>query len=179
MESLSRPELLRLLKVARAVSERDWLMILVSYWHGLRVSEVIGLTGGSVQDGYLRTKRLKGSLETVQELVKHPNPLLSEREALIEFARKTYPKAPIFKMRRQHAWRLMQRYGKLAKIAGHKAHPHVLKHTVAMQMIEKAGIHKTRQRLGHKNISSTGAYLKETDANVDAVMVKVTGLTRV
>jgi hypothetical protein len=43
-------------------------------------------------------------------------------------------------------------------------------------MIDKAGIHKTRQRLGHKSIASTGAYLKETDASADAVVVGAVGL---
>ncbi len=47
----------------------------------------------------------------------------------------------------------------------------MLKHSIAMQMIDKAGIHKTRERLGHKSMSSTGAYLKESDASVDSVIV--------
>jgi hypothetical protein len=47
-----------------------------------------------------------------------------------------------------------------------------------MLMIDRAGIQKTRQRLGHKSISSTGVYLEETDANVDAVMVKAVRLGR-
>ena len=177
MDALSKPELLKFLKVARAVSERDWLMFLVAYWHGLRVSELIGLKGSSVRDGFLTVERLKGSLRTVQALVEHSDPLLSERKALLEFTRKTYPNAPIFKLSRQQVWRLMQRYGKLARIPAHKAHPHVLKHTIAMQMIDKAGIQKTRQRLGHKSIAFDWR-LSEGDGrgSVDAVMVGADGL---
>ena len=176
MEALSKPELLALLAAARQESERDWLMILVGYWHGLRVSEIIGIKGSSIRDGYLAVDRLKGSMRTNQALVEHPEPLLSERQPLIEFSRKTYPNQPLFKVSRQHFWRLMRHYGKLAGIPEHKAHPHVLKHSIAMQMIDKAGIHKTRQRLGHKSIASTGAYLIETDANVDLAVVAAVGL---
>ena len=201
MEALTKKELLRLLKVTRARSERDWLMILVGFWHGLRASEICagwrvryvkkgkekqkerylhpGLRACDVRDGHLTVARAKNSLKTVQALVEHPNALLSERKALTEFARRAlYSQMPLFPMRRQHFWRLVKRYAKLAGIPEHKAHPHVLKHTIAMQMIDKAGIQKTRQRLGHKSIASTGVYLEETDANVDAVIVKAVRLGR-
>ena len=203
MEALTKNELLRLLKVTRAASERDWLMILVGFWHGLRASEICGgwrvrvvknrkekscrkerylhpgIRACDVKDGHLSVARAKNSLKTVQALVQHPNPLLSERKALTEFAREAYySTARLFPIRRQHFWRLVQRYAKLAAIPAHKAHPHVLKHTIAMQMIDKAGIQKTRQRLGHKSIASTGMYLQETDANVDAVIVKAVRLGR-
>jgi site-specific recombinase XerD len=229
MEALTKQELLKLLKVARDKSERDWLMILVSFWHGLRASEIcsgwrvrplkkkekdalrkaraefdaaksqgantatiqqridalhqryvhLGIRACDVQDGHLTVARAKNSLKTTQALVEHPNPLLSERKALTEFARRAgYYGAPLFPIRRQQFWRIMQRYAKLAGIPAHKAHPHALKHTIAMQMIDQAGIQKTRQRLGHKSISSTGMYLQETDANVDAVIVKAVRLGR-
>jgi integrase len=197
MEALTKKELLRLLKVTRASSERDWLMILLGFWHGLRASEICGgwrvrlvkkrknkylhpgIQARDVRDGHLTVARAKGSLKTTQALVKDPNPLLSEREALTELARKAgYPTARLFPIRRQHLWRLMRHYAKLASIPEHKAHPHTLKHTTAMLMIDRAGIQKTRQRLGHKSISSTGVYLEETDANVDAVMVKAVRLGR-
>jgi integrase len=228
MEALTKKQLLRLLKVTHAASERDWLMILVGFWHGLRASEICGgwrvkpirkksekaalrearaeldaaksrnadtagiqqridalqqrhlcpgIRACDVKDNFLTVARAKGSLRTVQEIVKHRNPLLSEREALNKLAQEAYySTAPLFPIRRQHFWRLMQHYAKLAGIPEHQAFPHVLKHTTAMLMIDKAGIQKTRQRLGHKSIASTGVYLEETDANVDAVIVKAVRL---
>jgi integrase len=138
-----------------------------------------GIRACDVRDGHLTVARAKGSMRTVQEIVKHPNPLLSERDALTKLAQQAYySTARLFPIRRQQFWRIVRRYAKLAGIPAHKAHPHVLKHTIAMQMIDKAGIQKTRQRLGHKSISSTGMYLEETDANVDAVMVKAVRLGR-
>jgi site-specific recombinase XerD len=44
MKSLQREELTRLLCAARQHSERDHMMILTAYSHGLRASEVINLT---------------------------------------------------------------------------------------------------------------------------------------
>ena len=70
MEHLSREQLLDLLAQAKAVRERDWVLFLVTFWHGLRVSEAVGdprnprcpgLTPENFADGYLIVKRLKGS----------------------------------------------------------------------------------------------------------------------
>ena len=71
VEALSKPELLALLACAKAARKRDWLMILVGYWHGLRASEVVGLTAASIADGCVTVARLKGSMKTTQPLPEH------------------------------------------------------------------------------------------------------------
>ncbi|MGE0407457.1 MAG: tyrosine-type recombinase/integrase, partial [Candidatus Korobacteraceae bacterium] len=71
MQHLTRDELHSLLHHARAESERDWLMILVAFWHGLRASEVTKLERSQIADGFLTVQRLKGSLKTTQPLVSH------------------------------------------------------------------------------------------------------------
>ena len=189
MEWLSQQELRALLTVAKAKRERDWLMILVTFWHGLRANEVVGgwrvrkidgkkekywhpgILPRDVCDGYLTVDRAKGSKTTVQALVVHPDPLFSERDPLIASAATTAPGERLFPVTRQHYWHLIKGYGRTAGIPEHRVFPHCLKHTIAHQMIDSAGIHKTRQRLGHESIASTGEYLKETDASVDAVVV--------
>lgn len=141
-------------------------MILLAFNHGLRASEVVNLQADNVRDGFLTVQRLKGSLKTVQPLMEHANPLLNEKEALFAFvlkAMKASGNQRLFPITRQHFWRLIQRYAKAAGIAKHKAHPHALKHSIAMQIIHGAGIENTRQWLGHKSISSTGEYLKVSD----------------
>ena len=115
---LSKDELLGLLRTAKACRERDWLMILVAFNHGLRAGEVCGgwyvrhvdgktpksfhpgITGEDVHDGYLSVKALKNSLRTTQPLVSNQDPLLDERDALIEFARKAKPGRSIFRVSR-------------------------------------------------------------------------------
>lgn len=164
MEALSKPELLALLQAAKTRKTRDWLMILVAYSHGLRASEVTALQRDAVKDGHITVARLKGSLRTVQPLVANENPLLNERKGLFEFVDSLPRNQKLFPICRQHFWRLIQRYAKAAGIPARKRHPHILKHTIAMQVIHSAGIENTRQYLGHKSMSSTGAYLKVTDA---------------
>jgi len=176
VEALSKDELLRLLATARARRERDWLLILVAFWHGLRASEVIGITRDDIKGEYLTVKRLKGSEETTQLLVEHENPLLSERAALLERARESTGNQPLFPITRQHFWRLFQAYCQAAQVPAHKAHPHALKHTIGTLMIENTPINEVHKRLGHKSIASTGEYMKASDADADAVVVGATGL---
>jgi integrase len=170
LEALSKPELLALLGAARAHSERNWLMILTAFSHGLRASEVVALQTDAIADGHITVRRLKGSLATTQPLLSDLNPLLDERAGLFAFMRNLHGNQKLFPVCRQHFWRLMQRYASEARIPERKRHPHVLKHTIAMQVIGTAGIENTRQYLGHKSMGSTGAYLKVTDAEASAAV---------
>jgi integrase len=85
LDALSKAELLALLGAARAHSERDFLMILMAYSHGLRASEVLAIEPDSVRDGLLEVQRLKGSLHTTQPLLSSDEPLLEERKAWFHF----------------------------------------------------------------------------------------------
>lgn len=170
MEALSKPQLLALLQTAKNRSQRDWLMILVAYSHGLRASEVVSLQRDAVKDGHITVRRLKGSLRTTQPLVEDENPLLNERKALFDFIENLRGNQTLFPITRQHFWRLIQRHAKSAGIPERLRHPHILKHTIALQTIHSAGIENVRQYLGHKSMSSTGAYLKKTDAEASAAI---------
>lgn len=140
-------------------------MILVAYWHGLRATEVTAMQPDAVADGFLTVQRLKGSLKTTQPLVAHENPLLNEAGALPEWIRKSNGNQRLFPVSRITFWRIVQRHAAAAGIPAHKRHPHILKHSIAMQTIHSAGIENVRQYLGHKSISSTGAYLKVSDSD--------------
>lgn len=168
-------ELRALLESARADRERDHLMILVAFWHGLRASELIGLTANSIKDEYLTVKRLKGSLKTVQPLISHPDKLFDERKLLFDYTCGMHGNQRLFPVSRISFWRIMRKHCLAAGIPEHKAHPHALKHTIAAQTIEHAGIENTRQWLGHKSISSTGEYLRVTDAQAGARISQALG----
>jgi len=165
VEHFSKDELLAILRVARSHRERDFLLILVAYLHGLRASEVTQITRDDIEDGYLRVQRLKGSLRTAQPLLEHAEPLLNERAALADYTRNFFGNQRLFPISRVHFWRLVKKYAKLAGIPGHKSFPHALKHSIAMHTIQIAGIENTRQWLGHRSISSTGEYLKVSDSD--------------
>jgi len=172
LHALTKDELHRLLTAARAYRERDWLMILVGFWHGLRASEVTALTAENISDGYLTVARLKGSMKTIQPLIEHADPLLDERRALIDYAQKSNPGDPIFNISRMQFWRVVQKHAKAAGIPAHKRHPHILKHSIAMQTIANAGVENVRQHLGHKSLSSTGAYLRVSDEEASAAVTR-------
>lgn len=175
MHALTREELLRLLSVARKKRERDWLLFLVSYWHGLRASEAVNLTSANFSDGYITIQRLKGSKRTTQPLMKHSDPLLDEGTALPKFLAgrdNSEPGNRVFPISRTQFYRLIRSHGRKAEIPLHKLHPHVLKHSIAMQMIKDAGIENTRQYLGHKSGASTMEYLKASDEEAAAAIAR-------
>ena len=175
MEHLDREQTASLLRAAREASERDWLLLLISFWHGLRASEAVGLTPEHFRDGYLTVQRLKGSLRTTQPLVAHEDELLDERRAMRELLSRAAPRERLFPITRFAFYRLMRRYGRAAGLPAHLCHPHVLKHSIAMQSIREAGIENVRQYLGHRSISSTGEYLKVDD---DAASQAIAAATR-
>lgn len=178
MKFLAKVELLAVLGEARKVRERDWLMFLVAYWHGLRASEVVALTRDAVADGSITVHRLKGSDTTTQPLMVDEEPLLSERLALETLADSTPRLTPLFPFSRVHYFRLFRKYAKRAGLPAHKWHPHSLKHSIAMHTIDVAGIQHVRKYLGHKSIASTGEYLKVTDEQASAAIARAARSTR-
>ena len=152
MNHFSKQELEALLEAAKA-NDRDYVMIHTAYMHGLRASEVVGLTTSNVRDGFLIMQRLKGSLRTVQPA----------SHVLIDFVSNLAGGEKVFPITRRQFQRIVHKYGKRAGIPEHKCHPHVLKHSIAMHTIKRAGIENVRQYLGHRSLASTGAYLKVSD----------------
>jgi integrase len=174
MKHLGKDELLRFLAVAKRERERDWLMFLVAYWHGLRASEVVSLRPDAIWQGEITVRRLKGSDATTHPLVEDAEPLLNEREAVQTLAQSTPNTSPIFPFSRVHYFRLFRKYAKRAGLPAHKRHPHCLKHSIAFHSIG-AGIENVRKYLGHKSIASTGEYLKVTDADASAAIARAVG----
>ena len=161
MQALTQDEIKALIQ--EIPNERQKLMIRVGFLHGLRVSELITLDRDSIKDGYVKVKRLKGSMTTIQPYVKHTDPELDEADGLTKLYGTLKPKERLFPMTRNGVFKLMQRAGTRAGIPKHKLHPHALKHACAMVGIKRMGIQNVRQYLGHRSISSTGEYLKESD----------------
>lgn len=170
MEHLSHEQVTALLRVARNHSERDYLMILLAYKHGLRATEVCSLrvrqfdvTSDAI---YLTVQRLKKSLRTVQPL------FAEEREPVLMRIAGKRPNDYLFPGRKpgKHLTRVMfyllfHAYCKERGIIPlHLSHPHIAKHSLAMHVIQHAGIENTRRFLGHRNLQSTAHYLKADDA---------------
>ena len=70
------------LRAAYKTNRSHHLMLLLSFSHGLRRSEVAALRLGDVQDGRICVSRVKGSLRTEQPLMASHNVLFDEPQAL-------------------------------------------------------------------------------------------------
>jgi integrase len=81
-EYLTHQELTDLLTAARAHSARLHAIVLLTYIHALRVSEIAGLTLADVANERIDVRRCKGSRHTVQPLQSNANSLFDEPSAL-------------------------------------------------------------------------------------------------
>jgi len=184
MSYLSPDELLRVLRVAKQDSIRNWCMILMSYRHGLRASEVCGLRRGDVdmKASSIMVERLKGSLKTMQPLYPHRGqPLLDEVKALkLYFAERpnTGSDALFISAKGSHldrsAWnRVFKSIAEQAGLPAEKCHCHVLKHSLANHLVKgNVNLALVKQSLGHASIASTIQYLGTTDADAAAATRK-------
>ena len=176
MEALSKLELLAVLAAARAHSERDFLMILVAYCHGLRASELVSIVKDDIKGDALQVRRLKGSNETTQSLHRDDNPLLNEREALLDFVRNLPSDQKLFSLSRRQFGRIVARHAESAGLPKHKRFPHMLKHTMGAEIYNKSkDLRLVRMRLGHKRESSSLIYSwrvaeQVADAQVEALI---------
>jgi site-specific recombinase XerD len=175
MTYLAPEELLAVLKAARARSVRDWAMILLSYRHGLRASEVCGLklAEADLKSESLSIRRLKGSLHTVQPLYRHKGqPLLDEANALRAWLRTRNGDGSDFlftsqkggRLHRSQFFRLFQGHAEAAGLPPEKRHPHALKHSLASHLVAgNVNLALVKQCLGHKAIGSTMKYVAVSD----------------
>ena len=170
IQSLTRDQVLALLEQARHVSEQDFLMLLLAFHHGLRGSEVVSIVRDDIADGFLTVQRLKGSMRTTHPLVASNNPLLDERAAVFDYLLKMHRNQKLFPVSRWTFWRRTRRYAEAAGIPKHLRNVRVIKHSIAMILIGKIQLNELQQYLGHKSLSSTGAYLKVSDAEACAAV---------
>lgn len=173
MNYLQPSELLSVLKIARAESLRDWLLILTAYRHGLRAGEVTALRTTDIIDGALSIKRLKGSKHTLQPLENHKGePLLNLERGLRDWMRVRPTDAgdalfPSAKGGTLHPKSFNFIFHKHAQKAGINFGPHSLKHSLATHLIRaNVNLAVVQQRLGHASISSTMKYVHLNDAEV-------------
>jgi site-specific recombinase XerD len=162
-EYLTEAEVERLMEAVKdnRWGHRDATMILVTYRHGLRASEVVDLRWDQIEfkTGNLHVRRVKQGTPST-----HPV-LGDELRALRRLQREQEPKSPfVFTSERGAPFspagfaRMIERAGIEAKLA-FKAHPHMLRHACGYKLANDG--HDTRALqayLGHKNIQHTVRY---------------------
>ena len=184
--ALDEQEVLALLRTAKSRSQRDFTMLLLTYRHGLRASEVAGIRLDDIENGHLTVARLKGSLRTCQPIVPHPGqPLLDEVRALREWLRVRpndgsdylFPSRKGGCLSRIQVFRLYRGMLLEAGLPIEKRHPHCLKHTLASTLIRRqVPVIEVKTYLGHSSISSTMVYVEVDESSacraVQAVMMR-------
>jgi site-specific recombinase XerD len=175
-EYLQPKDVIRILKLARESSTRDWCMFLVTFRHALRSQEARALRVSDVDmDGQTITiRRVKGSRSGVQSLDRHKGePLLDEIVALRAWLKERvedgsqilFPSQKGGAMTRMQFLRLFKKYAQLHGVSPKLDHPHALRHALCSTMASQhADVYAIQQRAGHKNISNTMIYTHVTDA---------------
>ena len=162
-EYLTETEVEKLIKAARGnrYGHRDATMILVTYRHGLRVSELVDLRWDQVdfRHGQLHVRRVKQGTSAVHPIIG------DELRALRQLQREQDPRSTfMFTSERGSPFttagfaKLVARAGVQAKLS-FPAHPHMLRHACGFALANKG--HDTRALqayLGHKNIQHTVRY---------------------
>jgi type 1 fimbriae regulatory protein FimB len=165
---LTEAEMKRFLDAARGARHgaRDHAMMLMTFRHGLRVSELVDLRLKDIDLGTARlyVRRKKGSLSTHQPIegdeLRALRLWLRERERRSD-AHSTYlflsERGP---MTRQAVNYLVAQSGKRAKLRFH-VHPHMLRHSTGYYLANRNyDTRLVQDYLGHRNIAHTVRYTR-------------------
>jgi integrase len=172
---LSEKELVTVLKQARATSARDWAMTLLSWRHGMRASEIVGLklTDVDMKTGEIVIRRKKNSLTSHHHLEKvDGRPEMDEKKALRAYF-KVRPESDsefLFlsrkgknRMTTVQWWRRFRDIAKKAGITDGRAHPHTLKTSMGSLLANDGQpVTMIQQTLGHRSLNSSLFYMKAT-----------------
>lgn len=179
MKHLDAKQVAAVLEAARANSTRDWCMLLLTFRHALRSSEVrkLRLEDINLNDGTIRVVRAKGSISGVQTLDAHKgSPLLDEyvalrtwfKERVEDGSKVLFPSQKGGVMTRMQLGRIFKRYAAVADVGAGLSHPHVLRHSLLTIMAEQhADIYEIQRKAGHKNLSNTMIYTHISDRQAD------------
>lgn len=174
----------RFLQAAKDHGKREYAMFLFALAHGARTQEIsnLRLTDIDFKNQQIRIHRVKGSLDSTQGLLKvKGNPLFNEAAALKEWIAARPADADNFVFNSQKSthltrvsvYRLFRQIATAAGLPEALRHPHCLKHSAAMNMVNKGvDAFLIRQHLGHKSFDSTLAYVNPTDASASAAATK-------
>jgi type 1 fimbriae regulatory protein FimB/type 1 fimbriae regulatory protein FimE len=162
-EYLTDKEVTRLMKAASKTGRhrhRDSTLILVTYRHGFRVSELTALRWDQValDSGALHVSRVKKGSPSV-------HPIRGPEIRALRRLKRDYPETPyVFVTERKGPLtssavrKMVARAGEIAEFE-FPVHPHMLRHATGFKLANDG--HDTRaiqQYLGHKNIQHTVRY---------------------
>src|ERR1700730_11692098 len=177
-------QLERFLQVAKEYGPREHAMFLFAVAHGARAQEIANLRISDINFRLeqIHIARLKGSLDSTQNLLRvKGNALFNESAVLKAWLAVRKPDADNFvfnsqkstRLNRVSIYKIFKAIAKKAGLGESLQHPHVLKHTAAMLMVQQgANAFLIRQHLGHRSFDSTLAYVNPSDADASAASAK-------
>jgi molybdate transport system regulatory protein len=156
-----------------------WITFLFLRYTGARISEILNIDETRDIDFRNSTVRLITLKRTQKKkgqyrIVPVPDRLISEYLRFI----KLYPEVEnqVFRIKRNNFFTTFKKLCLQAKIPENIAHPHVLRHTRAIELL-RAGIPVTavQQLLGHASLNTTAMYLRYSNIEIHEIM-KTKGL---
>ena len=161
-EHLTLEEVGKLLAAARKsgrYGSRDETLVLITFRHGLRVSEVVSLRWDQVElkAGLLHVTRRKNGTPST-------HPLQGDELRALRSLRRDWPDSPyVFCSERggpmtdSNVRKLIARLGRVAKFS-YPVHPHQLRHACGYELVKKHDVRRIQFWLGHKNVMHTVRY---------------------
>jgi type 1 fimbriae regulatory protein FimB/type 1 fimbriae regulatory protein FimE len=157
--------------IRQADSERDRLMILMAYRHGLRVSELIALTWRQIDldAARLRVIRAKGSEDGVHPLSgREIRALRSLRRRQVVGTHWVFVTSRGGPMTRNGFFKLLVKASARAGITD--VHPHLLRHGCGFKLVNQGmDTLSLAAYLGHANVQNTKRYARMDAARFDGL----------
>lgn len=157
-----------------SVRARYWLVFLFLRYTGARISEVLQINEFrdiDFKNSAVRLINLKrsGKKKNQYRIIPIPDKLVAEYLRTV----KIYPKLEgrLFKLARTNFFTVFKQLCLKAGIPENVAHPHVLRHTRAVELL-RAGIPVTavQQLMGHASLNTTAGYLRYSNIEIQELM---------
>ena len=169
--------------LASITNPRDHLMFLLMYAYGLRVSELTDLTVSDIDlQGnaiYIIAKKRKDKIrrrfQLSERIKSHLVDWMEHRDKSSQYLfygrRYVGGGVEITKMSRENINILFLKYCLKVGIPRDLAHPHTLRHSIAVSMATKGmGVDEVKEMLRHSNIQSTYVYFNITNERRDEIV---------
>ncbi len=144
--------------------ERDYLVILMLAYTGMRRSELVSLKLSDV-DFYNKELHINGKGDKDRNVPIHP--VLFDR--LQKYTTGLRAGDTIFRVKPHLIWLLVVKYA--AKAGIYDIHPHSFRHFFATQLVENnVPLHQIKDLLGHSNINTTAIYLDIRPKHLEAAV---------
>lgn len=153
---------------------RDRCLIMMSFIHGLRVSELKNLKVGDINGDHIFISRLKNGLSTTHPLQPREAQAISawldkRRSWLNHSLPWLFLSRHGLPISRQQVYKLIKKYGQRAGLPL-AVHPHMLRHACGFKLADNGNDTRLIQDyLGHKNIQHTVLYTASNAKRFNAI----------